>query len=130
MIENLINNYLHTSRWCAHPKITELVTSCKILPALKQPRLLIDLPQSYSDLVKQAAALKCPRRTEDMAVIGENQAAMLCLVCGEMLCTNSFCCMKTLTLKDGGSVKLGGFCQHAQRYLKVRSDLWTIIRGS
>ena len=106
---------LHVLRWCAHPRIAELLASNKALSILKQPRLLIDLPINYYDLVKQVTNFQCPNHDPNALVKDENRGAMLCLVCGEMLCTNSYCCKKTLPY-DGGNVKIGGFCQHALRY--------------
>lgn len=105
-------------RWCAHPKLAELITTCELLPVLREPRRLVDLPQSYSTLVKKAAEFQCPQHIGDEDFVAdEGQAAMLCLVCGEMLCTNSFCCQKGISMRGGESCRLGGFNQHAQRYV-------------
>ena len=48
---------------------------------------------------------------------------MLCLICGDMLCTNSYCCQKVVDegeeQSDEEKLRIGGFTQHAQRYSHV-----------
>ena len=88
-------------------------------PVLQNPRQLVELPERYSDLVKQASTFQCPQRAGGREY-SDGQAAMLCLVCGEMLCTNSYCCQKVVDegeeQSDEEKLRIGGFTQHAQRY--------------
>ena len=65
---------------------------------------------SLSLITQYLQILRCPRS----AIIGGDgsQAAMLCLLCGEMICTNSYCCRKTLEEDDG--IQIGGLTQHSQ----------------
>ena len=55
---------------------------------------------------------RCPIKTADG---DDGQAAMLCLLCGEMVCTNSLCCQKPL--EEDASIKIGGLTQHTQVYV-------------
>lgn len=110
---------LYFCSWCTNPKISELVNSCSVLPALQDVRQLLELPESYSVLVKKAAAFQCEKRLVDKPFGDDGQAAMLCLVCGNMLCTNSYCCQVEVEKEDGmdpsKKVRIGGFTQHAQK---------------
>ena len=60
---------------------------------------------------------RCPNSIADSEYGEEGQAAMLCLVCGEMLCTNSYCCQKAVEGMGEGvnATRIGGFTQHTQR---------------
>lgn len=98
---------------CAHPNLTEIVRgtiSPNTLLVMQPTRKFITLPESFSDLIARASHFECPRT----ALIGGDgsQAAMLCLLCGEMICTNSYCCRKTLEEDDG--IQIGGLTQHSQ----------------
>lgn len=110
----LLYVFISNFSWCTNPKILELVQSCPQLPALQKPRVLVDLPQSYSVLVKSAASFQCSKRLMTETYNDDGQAAMLCLVCGNMLCTNSYCCQIEME-KESDKIRIGGFTQHAQR---------------
>ena len=105
--------------WCGHPRIADSVKPPNSPPVLSIPRQMIKLPESFSDLVKRASSFKCPKRLME----GEDsQAAMLCLVCGDMLCTNSYCCQVIVSGSNGDEdsesqeeKRIGGFVNHAQR---------------
>jgi E3 ubiquitin-protein ligase UBR2 len=116
-------------------------------PVLQIPRQLVVLPERYSDLVKQASTFQCPQRSDGREYSDDGQAAMLCLVCGEMLCTNSYCCQKVVEVEgeersEEDKIRIGGFTQHAQRLaihvhhdsesllLKLRSNLSNFCRFS
>jgi E3 ubiquitin-protein ligase UBR2 len=103
------------SSWCAHSRLRELDAAAAPPPILRGPRQLISLPQSYSDLVNRASKFQCSNHAVDG---DDGQAAMLCLLCGQMLCTNSYCCMREVEGEETGPghkpLRIGGFTQHAQ----------------
>ena len=106
--------------WCSHPRLADMVRSEATPPVLQIPRQLIELPERYSDLVKEASTFQCPQRSDGREYSDDGQAAMLCLVCGEMLCTNSYCCQKVVEVEgeersEEDKLRIGGFTQHAQR---------------
>ena len=110
----------HTHSWCSHPRLPDMVRSETTPPVLQIPRQLIVLPERYSDLVKEASRFQCPQRLDGREYSDDGQAAMLCLVCGEMLCTNSYCCQKVVEgegeeRNEEDKIRIGGFTQHAQR---------------
>lgn len=103
--------------WCSNPEISKLIKSTPKLPALQETKQLLKLPESYSVLVKDAAAFQCPQRLVDATYGDDGQATMLCLLCGAMLCTNSYCCQVEVEKENTmGSEKrrIGGFTQHVQ----------------
>lgn len=56
-------------------------------------RLLIDLPNDYSELINQAASFRCPSiQVEDLSAT----VPTLCLVCGKILCSQSYCCQQSV----------------------------------
>uniref|UniRef100_A0A8B9C8Q5 E3 ubiquitin-protein ligase n=1 Tax=Anser brachyrhynchus TaxID=132585 RepID=A0A8B9C8Q5_9AVES len=60
--------------------------------------LLIDLPDDYSCLINQASNFSCPKSGGD-----KSRAPTLCLVCGTMLCSQSYCCQTELEGEDVGA---------------------------
>jgi hypothetical protein len=93
-----------------------------VLPALQETRQLLQLPESYSILVKKAAAFKCPQRLVDVSYGDDGQATMMCLLCGTMLCTNSYCCQVEVEKENSmgdDKKRIGGFTQHVQRYRRT-----------
>lgn len=67
-----------------------------------QPHLvarLIELPYDYSELVDKVSDFSCPSiKNED------SRTPTMCLVCGVMLCSHSYCCQRDLN--DLGSVSV------------------------
>ncbi|BFZ11988.1 hypothetical protein BsWGS_15028 [Bradybaena similaris] len=64
---------------------------------------LIDLPHDYSLLINEASTFTCPKSDGD-----DSRAPTRCLVCGQMLCSQSYCCQAEL---DGTHV--GAATEHA-----------------
>ncbi|VDO99734.1 unnamed protein product [Soboliphyme baturini] len=100
-------------RWCKLPTTAELVTGKKII---RQPVLandLIVLPQDFSTLINQASqrwysscfVFLCLCLT---LPIKEPRYPALCLVCGEMVCSRSYCCQRSLN-----DHMVGGCTYHA-----------------
>ncbi|VDM66164.1 unnamed protein product [Strongylus vulgaris] len=52
---------------------------------------LVDLPYDFSDVIHMASAFRCPS-----IPLEENAANVptMCLVCGQILCSQSYCCQK------------------------------------
>jgi hypothetical protein len=62
---------------------------------------LLDLPQTYDDLFEICRDFVCPNCNQ------KPHDPALCLICGEIICSQSYCC-----LKDG----MGECNQHAKKY--------------
>ena len=94
----------------------------------------MDLPERYSDLVKKASTFQCPQRAGGGEYGDDGQAAMLCLICGKMLCTNSYCCQKVVEVEgeersEEEKLRIGGFTQHAQRFASARVCVCVCVCG-
>ncbi|XP_053659304.1 E3 ubiquitin-protein ligase UBR1 [Anopheles marshallii] len=61
-------------------------------------RRLIDLPEDYSDLINSVSLFTCPNNIRD-----DSRNPTMCLVCGVILCSQSFCCQKELENSSVGS---------------------------
>ncbi|PAV65135.1 hypothetical protein WR25_18490 [Diploscapter pachys] len=65
----------------------------QLVPHPIRPNLLIDLPYSYSDLINQVANFRCPSVPLDEPT---SNMPTMCLVCGRVLCSQSYCCQRTV----------------------------------
>jgi len=77
--------------------------SCEAIQKIHLPlkiNMLIDLPINYADLVNTAGKFRCP------SVMAEDHAAAvptMCLICGKMLCSQSYCCQRVLNGESVGA---------------------------
>ncbi|KAG8443710.1 hypothetical protein GDO86_009037 [Hymenochirus boettgeri] len=93
VMETLINS------WC-HQEEVKRFLNCE-RTAVSYPResnKLIDLPEDYSSLINQASNFTCPKSGGD-----KSRAPTLCLVCGTLLCSQSYCCQTELEGDDVGA---------------------------
>ncbi|CAK9304522.1 unnamed protein product [Gordionus sp. m RMFG-2023] len=74
---------------------------------LKTPSL-IRLPHDYADLIFSAANFVCPNasasadKSPKMASPNSSRAPTLCLVCGTVLCSQSYCCQTDIGVLERG----------------------------
>lgn len=66
---------------------------------------LIGLPRTYDTLIEEATRRKCPTTGKDLT------DPVICLFCGELLCSQSTCCQKAENA-GRGATKIGGAQQH------------------
>ncbi|TNM99384.1 hypothetical protein fugu_012417 [Takifugu bimaculatus] len=64
----------------------------------RESNRLIRLPEDYSVLINQASSFTCPRSGGD-----KSRAPTLCLVCGSLLCSQSYCCQTEVDGEDVGA---------------------------
>ncbi|XP_065059520.1 E3 ubiquitin-protein ligase UBR2-like [Rhopilema esculentum] len=88
-------------RWCSHDSVRGYFSNPKTATNMatfsSTPSRLIPLPKDYSSLITAASGFRCPM-TGDIS-----QNPTLCLVCGEMLCAQSYCCQALVDEKHIGS---------------------------
>ncbi|XP_060531062.1 E3 ubiquitin-protein ligase UBR2 [Cylas formicarius] len=75
-------------RWCGHEEVAAYLAGSPLLvieEPVKLPRL-VDLPDDYSELINAASTFKCPNNEEDC------RNPTMCLACGKILCSQSYCC--------------------------------------
>uniref|UniRef100_A0A8C8IGG3 E3 ubiquitin-protein ligase n=1 Tax=Oncorhynchus tshawytscha TaxID=74940 RepID=A0A8C8IGG3_ONCTS len=87
---------------------------------------LIDLPDDYSALINQASSFTCPKSGGD-----KSRAPTLCLVCGSMLCSQSYCCQTELEGEDVGACTAHTFACGAGVgiFLRVRESQVLFLAG-
>lgn len=75
-------------KWTSHPDVISYIEESKTNPLKERqgtPRL-IDLPDDYSELINSVSTFVCPNSEE------ECRNPTMCLVCGLVLCSQSYCC--------------------------------------
>ncbi|XP_032318980.1 E3 ubiquitin-protein ligase UBR2 isoform X5 [Camelus ferus] len=85
--------------WCHNTEVKRYLEGER--DAVSYPResnKLIDLPEDYSSLINQASHFSCPKSGGD-----KSRAPTLCLVCGALLCSQSYCCQTELEGEDVGA---------------------------
>ncbi|KAM4729976.1 LOW QUALITY PROTEIN: E3 ubiquitin-protein ligase UBR2 [Anableps anableps] len=114
-------------RWCSHPGVGQVLQGGGVL--LRFPResnRLINLPEDYSILINQASSFTCPRSGGD-----KSRAPTLCLVCGCMLCSQSYCCQTEVDGEDVGACTAHTFTCGAGigLFLRVRESQVLFVAG-
>lgn len=85
--------------WCKHKEVRRFVTGERtVISFPRESNKLINLPEDYSSLINQASNFSCPKSGGD-----KSRAPTLCLVCGAMLCSQSYCCQTELEGDDVGA---------------------------
>ncbi|KAK2603854.1 E3 ubiquitin-protein ligase ubr1 [Conoideocrella luteorostrata] len=69
---------------------------------------IIGLPKTYDTLIEEATRKRCPTTGKDLT------DPVICLFCGELLCSQSTCCQKTETI-GRETIRIGGAQQHMRR---------------
>ncbi|XP_063299948.1 E3 ubiquitin-protein ligase UBR2 isoform X2 [Pelobates fuscus] len=91
--ETLINS------WCKNKEVKRFLVGERTAVSFpRESNKLIDLPEDYSSLINQASNFSCPKSGGD-----KSRAPTLCLVCGAMLCSQSYCCQTELDGDDVGA---------------------------
>ncbi|KAK5987326.1 E3 ubiquitin-protein ligase ubr1-like protein [Cladobotryum mycophilum] len=73
---------------------------------------LIGLPKTYDTLIEEATRRKCPTTGNDLA------DPVLCLFCGDLVCSQSACCLKKESAESSSSGQVGGAQQHMRKCQK------------
>ncbi|XP_061821734.1 E3 ubiquitin-protein ligase UBR2 [Nerophis lumbriciformis] len=113
--------------WCAHPAVRQTLEGCGFMVQFpRESNRLIDLPEDYSVLINQASSFTCPRSGGD-----KSRAPTLCLVCGSMLCSQSYCCQTEVDGEDVGACTAHTFTCGAGLglFLRVRESQVLFVAG-
>ncbi|XP_076803033.1 E3 ubiquitin-protein ligase UBR2-like [Clavelina lepadiformis] len=91
-------------RWCSNfsPDVGDKV----IYPDLIKVNTLVQLEEHYSDVIAVASDFKCPRFGSN----SDSVSPTMCLICGVMLCSQSYCCQNTL-----GGINYGACAYHSYK---------------
>ncbi|XP_075941501.1 E3 ubiquitin-protein ligase UBR2 isoform X2 [Anarhichas minor] len=121
----LLEPFIH--RWCCHPAVRQtLQVGGVIVRFPRESNRLIQLPEDYSVLINQASSFTCPRSGGD-----KSRAPTLCLVCGSMLCSQSYCCQTEVDGEDVGACTAHTFTCGAGLglFLRVRESQVLFVGG-
>ncbi|KAM4694775.1 LOW QUALITY PROTEIN: E3 ubiquitin-protein ligase UBR2 [Discoglossus pictus] len=85
--------------WCKNKEVKRFLDCERTSTSFpRESNKLINLPEDYSSLINQASNFSCPKSGGD-----KSRAPTLCLVCGTMLCSQSYCCQTDLDGEDVGA---------------------------
>ncbi|CAN9499546.1 unnamed protein product [Ophioblennius macclurei] len=114
-------------RWCCHPGVMQTLQGGGVIVRFpRESNRLISLPEDYSVLINQASSFTCPRSGGD-----KSRAPTLCLVCGAMLCSQSYCCQTEVDGEDVGACTAHTFTCGAGLglFLRVRESQVLFVAG-
>ncbi|VDO47251.1 unnamed protein product, partial [Onchocerca flexuosa] len=92
---------------------------------VRQPVLentFIQLPEDFSELINHAANFRCPSIPIDDR---SSSAPTLCLLCGSLLCSQSYCCQRTVN-----GITLGACSYHLKSCTGSSGGVFLRIRDS
>ncbi|ESO01957.1 hypothetical protein HELRODRAFT_188532 [Helobdella robusta] len=92
---------------------------------------LIELPTNYSDLINQFSVFSCPKSNSNE----DSRNPSMCLVCGLVVCSQSYCCQ--VKLDSSREDPVGAAVAHAYRcgagtgiFLRIRDCQVMLMNGS
>uniref|UniRef100_A0A915CE69 E3 ubiquitin-protein ligase n=1 Tax=Parascaris univalens TaxID=6257 RepID=A0A915CE69_PARUN len=113
---------------CVQRLFTQWTAQQSVIPVpdiVRQPVMenrLVQLPEDFSELINQAASFKCPSiQMEEHA----SSVPTLCLICGTLLCSQSYCCQRTINRET-----LGACSYHLQNCSGPSGGMFLRIRDS
>lgn len=107
-------------KWAKHEKVREYLSGASNLTPVAVPlpvNQLVALPVDYSELINTVSLFTCPNSEHE-----DSRNPTMCLVCGQMLCSQSYCCQTELN-----KILVGACTYHAHEcgagvgiFLRVR----------
>lgn len=124
LLERVVN------QWCSSDVLRSRLYSASSRSVVSYPlpvNHLIDLPDDYSQLINQISSFTCPSSKGN-----DSQLPTMCLVCGLVVCSQSYCCQTEI--KD---LKVGAATEHTYRcgagvgiLLRVRECQIVLLAGT
>lgn len=84
--------------WCSHVSVSDMLRKvCSkpklcFYPGLSEVSSLVSLEKEYCDVMIKALNFRCPR----FPVEDEQVHPTLCLICGKLLCSQTYCCQQEI----------------------------------
>ncbi|XP_029032051.2 E3 ubiquitin-protein ligase UBR2 [Osmia bicornis bicornis] len=94
--------------WKSHPTVQMHSSGTRTVTIIKKSlkvNKLVELPEDYSELINMISSFTCPNSVRE-----DSKTPTLCLVCGEMLCSQSYCCQFELN-----NAMVGACTYHASK---------------
>ena len=116
-------------KWVRHPRVILLASNAVVqnkspteipLKLISQPHdvnQLICLPKDYSELINSVSQFTCPNSD-----LEDSRSPTMCLVCGTMLCSQSYCCQTDL------ESQMVGACTHHTHFCGAGVGVFLRIR--
>lgn len=89
------------SVWRRHATVWNHMSGEKKVTIIRDPlkvNKLIELPDDYSELINSISQFTCPNSDRE-----DSRNPTMCLVCGEMLCSQSYCCQTEINKTPVGA---------------------------
>ncbi|XP_031834567.1 ubr1 ubiquitin ligase [Nomia melanderi] len=89
------------SVWKNHPIVQMHLAGASAVIVFKEPlkvNKLVELPEDYSELINMTSSFTCSNNEQEHL-----KNPTMCLVCGEMLCSQSYCCQHQLNKMTVGA---------------------------
>ncbi|KNC21244.1 E3 ubiquitin-protein ligase UBR1, partial [Lucilia cuprina] len=88
-----------------------------IVPCTRPVPKLVSLPEDYSDLINSVSDFSCPNNERE-----EMKTPTMCLMCGDVLCAQSYCCQPDLDGRNVGACTYHAFFCGAEiaPFLRIR----------
>ncbi|XP_076176131.1 ubr1 ubiquitin ligase [Ptiloglossa arizonensis] len=106
--------------WKSHPTVQMHLSGVSTVTVIREPlkvNKLVELPEDYSELINMILSFTCPNSERK-----DSRHPTMCLVCGEILCSQSYCCQTELN-----KMMVGACTYHANKcgagvgmFLRVR----------
>lgn len=120
------------NRWCSDNRVGTLVAGAGsegCVQAWTRINQLVSLPPDYSELINTVSQFPCPASSGD-----DSRTPTMCLVCGKMLCSQSYCCQTEFP--EGTRQMVGACTYHAHHcgagtgiFLRVRECKILLLSG-
>lgn len=105
------------SIWLSHDRIPGYLSARCFVSLPKTVNGLVSLPNDYSDLINMVSTFTCPNSDRE-----DSRNPTMCLVCGDMLCSQSYCCHQDLNKTSVGACNYhANFCgANCGIFLRIR----------
>ncbi|KAK3890625.1 hypothetical protein Pcinc_005421 [Petrolisthes cinctipes] len=120
------------NRWCEDSRVGSLLGGAGSEGCVRSwttINQLVSLPHDYSELINTVSQFPCPASSGD-----DSRTPTMCLVCGKMLCSQSYCCQTEFP--EGSRQMVGACTYHAYHcgagtgiFLRVRECKILLLSG-
>ncbi|KAG1675618.1 E3 ubiquitin-protein ligase UBR2 [Nymphon striatum] len=116
-------------RWMQHETIKNYLRGASSASIVQYPlnvTQLVKLPQDYSEVINSVSLFSCPKSEGD-----DSKMPAMCLVCGKVICSQSYCCQTELN-----DVMVGACTEHASTcgagnsmFMRIRDCKLLVLSG-
>ncbi|KAG7160525.1 E3 ubiquitin-protein ligase UBR2-like 1 [Homarus americanus] len=111
------------NKWCSDSRVGAMVSGAGSEGCMRswvRINQLVSLPHDYSELINTVSQFPCPASSGD-----DSRTPTMCLVCGKMLCSQSYCCQ---TEFPEGSRQMVGACTYHAHHCGAGTGIFLRVR--